>query len=62
MASDGDVDGKAIAKAIDALVKAKPYLAPQGSRPAALPGGGATPPDGFSMDAWLRDQARAKGR
>lgn len=62
VASDGDVDSKAIAKAIDALVHDKPYLAPQGSSPAPLPGGGATPSNGFSMDSWIRDSARRQGR
>lgn len=59
---DGEVDSKAISKAIDELVKAKPYLTPQGSKPAPLPGGGATPSNGFDMDSWLRREARSKGR
>lgn len=56
----GDVDTKAIESAIDALVKENPELAPAGRRPAPLPGGGATPSDGVSMDDWLRN--KAKGR
>lgn len=56
----GDVDTKAIASAIDALVKENPELAKAGQRPAPLPGGGATPSDGVSMDDWLRN--KAKGR
>lgn len=37
----GEVDTKAIAAAIDELVKSKPYLAASsGKKPAALPGGG----------------------
>lgn len=37
----GEVDTKAIAAAIDELVKSKPYLAAAGGKkPAALPGGG----------------------
>lgn len=52
---DGNVDTKAIASAIDELVKAKPYLAPAGARPAPLPGGGARPtPAGNPIDDALR--------
>lgn len=58
---DGDVDSKAVSSAIDELVKAKPYLAPAG-RPGRLPGGGAKPSEGLSMDDWLRDQAKGRGR
>ena len=47
---DGNVDTKAIVKAIDDLVKAKPYLA-SGAKPSALPGGGATPASGASTPA-----------
>lgn len=62
LADDGEIDTKAISSAIDDLVKAKPYLAPAGSRPGRLPGGGAKPSEGVSMDDWLRDQARGRGR
>jgi hypothetical protein len=58
----GDVDSKSLSSAIDELVKAKPYLAPAGARPGRLPGGGAKPSEGLSMDDWLRDQAKSKGR
>lgn len=47
---DGNVDTSAIAKAIDVLVKAKPYLA-SGAKPGALPGGGATPANGAMTPA-----------
>lgn len=47
---DGNVDTKLIVKAIDELVKAKPYLA-SGAKPGALPGGGATPANGASTPA-----------
>jgi hypothetical protein len=57
----GDVDAKALSSAIDELVKAKPYLAPANGRPGRLPGGGAKPSDGVSMDDWIRSQAAAKG-
>lgn len=57
VSSNGDVDSKAISKAIDELVKQKPYLAPQGTKPAPLPGGGATPSNGFDMDGWIRQSA-----
>ncbi len=56
----GDVDTKAIASAIDALVKAKPYLAPQTAKAAPLPGGGAKPSNGFSMDDFIRHSARGR--
>ncbi len=58
LADDGEIDSKAITSAIDALVKAKPYLAPAGSKPGRLPGGGAKPSEGVSMDDWLRGAAR----
>lgn len=58
---DGDIDSKTVSSAIDELVKAKPYLAPAG-RPGRLPGGGAKPSEGVSMDDWLRDQAKGRGR
>lgn len=56
---DGEVNTKAIAKAIDALVNAKPYLGvrQEPSKPAALPGGGAMPSNGTSMDDFIRHQA-----
>lgn len=58
-----DADGKpSNARALlEALAKAKPYLTGSG-KPSALPGGGATPSNGVSMDDWLRQQARVKGR
>lgn len=54
---DGEVDTKAIAAEVAALAKAKPYLA-VGAKPTALPGGGATPSQGFSMDDLIRRKAR----
>lgn len=54
---DGEVDSKAISSAIDELIKSKPYLAANGSRPAPLPGGGATPPNGISIDDDIRRRA-----
>jgi hypothetical protein len=45
---------------LEDLAKRKPYLVGSG-RPAPLPGGGATPSAGTSMDDWLRSQARGKG-
>lgn len=51
---DGAIDSKAITSAIDELVKTKPYLAPAGSRPSPLPGGGARPTGGSSMNDALR--------
>jgi hypothetical protein len=56
----GEVDTKAIVSAIDALVKAKPYLAPQTAKAAPLPGGGAKPSNGFSMDDFIRTSARGR--
>lgn len=44
---------------LEELAKKKPYLVGSG-RPAALPGGGATPSAGTSMDDWMRAQARGK--
>ena len=58
---DGEVDLKAVSSAIDDLVKSKPYLARQ-AKPGALPGGGARPSNGPTMDDWLRDQASSRGR
>ena len=54
----GEVDTKAITSAIDELVKAKPYLAVsvQG-RTKPLPGGGATPSTGVSINDAIRRQA-----
>lgn len=57
---DGVVDVKAITREVEALAKAKPYLA-AGAKPAPLPGGGATPSNGTDPNAWLRskiDEAR----
>jgi len=54
---DGEVDAKAIKAAVQRLADAKPYLA-VGAKPAALPGGGATPSQGFSMDDLIRRKAR----
>lgn len=62
VSDDGTVDTKAISSAIDELVKQKPYLSPNGQRPAPLPGGGARPSEGFDVDAWIRDQASSKPR
>lgn len=59
VAANGDVDTRAIASAIDGLVASKPYLAPVSARPAPLPGGGATPSSGFSMDDYIRNAARS---
>lgn len=55
---DGEPDTKAITSAIDALVKAKPYLASAGSGPKPLPGGGAKPSNGFSINDDIRARAR----
>ncbi len=57
---DGNVDTKAIAAEVDRLAKAKPYLA-VGAKPAPLPGGGATPSQGSSMDDALRAAIRGGG-
>lgn len=54
---DGEPDSKAIASAIDALVKAKPYLAKAGSRQAPLSGGGAKPSSGLSINDDIRARA-----
>jgi hypothetical protein len=53
----GEPDVKAITSAIDALVKAKPYLAPAGARPGGLPGGGAKPSSGTSINDHIRQMA-----
>lgn len=57
---DGNVDTKAIKAEVDRLAKAKPYLA-VGAKPAPLPGGGATPSQGSSMDDALRAAIRGGG-
>jgi hypothetical protein len=54
---DGEPDAKAIEAAIARLVKDKPYLAAAGSRAGALPGGGARPASGFSMNDEIRQMA-----
>ena len=54
---DGEVDTKAITAAVRRLAESKPYLA-VGAKPTALPGGGATPSQGFSMDDLIRRKAR----
>jgi hypothetical protein len=50
----GEVDPKAITSAIDELVKAKPYLATAGTKPAALRGGAATAATGSDFNAEIR--------
>jgi hypothetical protein len=54
---DGAVDVKAIKAEVAALAKAKPYLS-VGATPAPLPGAGATPSQGISMDDLIRSKAR----
>lgn len=54
---DGEIDTKAITAAVQRLATAKPYLA-VGAKPTALPGGGATPSQGISMDDLIRGKAR----
>ena len=56
----GEVDTKAIASAIDELVKAKPYLAAAGSKPKALPGGGQEQRGGNSFSDTLRGRIAAR--
>lgn len=56
---DGNVDIKAITAEVQRLAKAKPYLA-AGAKPTALPGGGATPSTGQSMDDLIRAAARGR--
>lgn len=51
---DGAIDTKAISTAIDELVKERPHLAPAGTRPTPLPGGGARPSGGSSMNDVIR--------
>lgn len=53
---DGEVNTKAIQAAVRRLATAKPYLA-VGAKPTALPGGGATPSQGISMDDLIRTKA-----
>jgi len=58
VSEDGEVDSKAISKAIDRLVKEKPYLASDaprstGSADGGARGGSKSPPD---MNAWLRGE------
>lgn len=56
-----EVDEKAIASAIDDLVKAKPYLAATGGGKARpLPGGSATQNSGSSFNDTLRDKMRGR--
>lgn len=50
---DGNVDTKAIKAEVARLAAAKPYLT-AGGKPAPLPGGGAAPAAGVSMDDWMR--------
>lgn len=52
---DGEPDTKAIASAIERLVRDKPYLAAAGTRPGPLPGGGAKPRSGTSS---INDEIR----
>lgn len=54
-----EVDTKAISTAIEELVKAKPYLAPAtgATKAKPLPGGGATPSSGTSINDAIRQQA-----
>lgn len=59
VAGNGDVDTKSIASAVAGLVNAKPHLA-AGAKPHALPGGGAMPSTGSSIDDKIRAQARGK--
>lgn len=56
VSDDGTVDENAIVSAIDTLVADDPDLAPQSvaSRPRPLPGGGATPSDGVSINDQIR--------
>lgn len=54
---DGEIDTKAITAAVRRLAESKPYLA-VGAKPTALPGGGATPSRGISMDDLIRGKAR----
>lgn len=51
---DGEVDSKAVAAAVDRLVKAKPHLAKSGSRPGKLRAGAETPSSKTSMNDAIR--------
>lgn len=56
--ADGKVDRKAIAKAVEGLVKRHPHLAKPGGNGAPLPGGGKKPgTGGFSMNDEIRRMA-----
>lgn len=55
--SNGEPDPKAISSAIDKLVKDKPYLAAAGTRAGPLPGGGAKPATGFTINDEIRQMA-----
>lgn len=57
LADDGEINTKAIKSAIGELVKSKPYLAVAGSRPGPLPGGGARPSSGTSINDEIRQMA-----
>ncbi len=57
---DGNPDTRAIAAEVQRLVSDEPYLA-AGAKPAPLPGGGATPSQGSSMDDALRAAVRGGG-
>ncbi len=57
---DGNPDTKAIKAEVQRLVKDEPYLA-AGAKPAPLPGGGATPSQGSTMDDALRAAVRGGG-
>lgn len=56
----GDIDAKEIEKAVSQLVKDKPYLAPAGTKPGPLPGGGQAPTTGQSFDSLIRDMANRR--
>jgi hypothetical protein len=51
---DGKVDRKAIAAALEDLVKRHPNLARSGGKAGSLPGGGKKPATGFSMNDEIR--------
>lgn len=53
--NDGEVDSKAVAKAVDALLKAKPYLA--ASAEPDFDSGPRTGSTGFDMNSLIRRQA-----
>lgn len=50
----GDIDPKAVASAVDRLLKAKPHLAKAGSRPGKLRAGGEQPSKSTSMNDAIR--------